>query len=258
MFVFQIAEGAESFLNPPVVHGSIKLLLGAAGTLAGFLGFATTIKYSSYQCSSGAFLKSGTRLDPEVFFNSTTLDSLILKGEISAITFTWGQDPMCESLGPEMGIFWLLSAVLLMGTSLLGKKWGRKFTVGLTNILSKPIGVKYVMHSVTMVVQPHHVPTPGLRGEPGRLGFVGRILTGIANLNAQFNALTDPEYQKDLRNLGHWKKKDTFSMFYSSFNHNGVTWAMFLMFKNIMVGTLLTTCDLSMCSRPCPCGKSAE
>ena len=41
-----------------------------------------------------------------------------------------------------------------------------------------------------------------------------------------------------------------------NFNHNGMVWALFLMFKNVLVGVMLTTCDVSMCTVTCPCGPS--
>ena len=56
-----------------------------------------------------------------------------------------------------------------------------------------------------------------------------------------------------MRNRGFWKKKNTYSMFYGDFNHNGMIWAMFLMLKSLLVGVMLTTCDVEMCSVPCPC-----
>ena len=30
------------------------------------------------------------------------------------------------------------------------------------------------------------------------------------------------------------------------------------MVKNLLVGTMLTTCEVSMCAVPCPCGDDAE
>ena len=42
-------------------------------------------------------------------------------------------------------------------------------------------------------------------------------------------------------------------MFYGDFNHNVMIWAMFLMLKSLLVGVMLTTCDVEMCSVPCPC-----
>jgi hypothetical protein len=72
------------------------------------------------------------------------------------------------------------------------------------------------MHDETLVVKPWHVPTPGVRGEPGTMSTMGKFLTGIADVQAKFLALTDPVMQKDLRNGGTWKKKDTYGMFYGT------------------------------------------
>ena len=124
----------------------------------------------------------------------------------------------------------------------------------LTNSISKSIGVTYAMHPNTMAVKISYKPIPGIRDEPGKLSGLAKTLTTIADLFAKFEALTDPQMQNDLRNRGIWTKKDTFSMFYGEHNHNGAIWALFLMFKNVVVGVMLTSCNAVLCSVPCPCG----
>eukprot|EP00277_Geminigera_cryophila_P033060 CAMPEP_0173119776 /NCGR_PEP_ID=MMETSP1102-20130122/52014_1 /TAXON_ID=49646 /ORGANISM="Geminigera sp., Strain Caron Lab Isolate" /LENGTH=198 /DNA_ID=CAMNT_0014025501 /DNA_START=149 /DNA_END=742 /DNA_ORIENTATION=- len=168
---------------------------------------------------------------------------------------SWGEDEMCPAAGPEMFVFWSLGAFLtILATTALPSKFGRKFVLAVTNLMAKSIGIEYKMHDETLVVKPWHVPTPGVRGEPGTMSTMGKILTGIADVQAKFLALTDPVMQKDLRNGGTWKKKDTYGMFYGDYNQNGTIWALFLLLKNLLVGIMLTSCEVSMCSVPCACG----
>jgi len=49
--------------------------------------------------------------------------------------------------------------------------------------------------------------------------MMGKFFTGLADASAKISAATDPEMQKELRNIGTWKKKDTYSMFYGSFQY---------------------------------------
>ena len=171
---------------------------------------------------------------------------------------TWGEEEICASSAPEMIVFWILGFLLNGLAILMGRKPGRKIVIAVTNCLSKSIGVEYKMHDETLVVKPWHTPTPGLRGEQGKMGAIAKFFTTLADTWARFNALTDPKMQKDLRDMGKWKKKDTYGMFYGEFNHNGAIWAAFLMFKNLMVGAMLTSCEATMCSVPCECGAEAE
>ena len=171
---------------------------------------------------------------------------------------TWGKDEICAATAPRAVLFWILGFLLNGLALLLGYKPGRKLVLAVTNRLSRSIGVEYRMHEYTLVVKPWHVPTPGLRGEPGEMSSMGKFFTTLADFTARFEALFDPTMQKDLRCIGSWKKKDTYGMFYGDFNHNGAIWAAFLMFKNLMVGAMLTSCEATMCSVPCECGAEAE
>ena len=47
-------------------------------------------------------------------------------------------------------------------------------------------------------------------------------------------------------------------MFYGEFNHNGILWAVFLMLKSLLVGVMLTSCEVEMCSVPCSCAQDGE
>ena len=235
-------KGAESFLNPPVVHGMFKTVLAVVGTLLTILGLKATMTFSAFGC----------KLDCRPPAGKYDLFKHGLKH------CTWGEDEMCAPTAPEMIVFWVLGFLLNGLAILLGTKLGRKFVIAATNALSKCIGIEYEMHDETLVVKPWHTPTPGLRGQPGEMSSMAKFFTFLANVWARFNALTDAEMQKDLRCMGAWKKKDTYGMFYGDFNHNGAVWAVFLMIKNLMVGIMLTSCDVAMCSVPCECGPDAE
>ena len=238
----QSEKGAESFVNPPTVHAMIKFLLAIAGALCTLLGLKATMTFSSFGCALDCTNPATGKYDVRQGFKYCT----------------WGEDPVCEPTAPEMIVLWVMGVLLTALTSLIGSKMGRSFIVALTNSISKSIGIEYKMHPETLVIKPWHKPTPGLRGEPGKMNYMGRTLTQIADLSAKFSALTDPDMQKDLRVRGKWKNKDTFAMFYGDFNHNGIIWALFLMLKNLLVGIMLTNCDVTMCSIPCPCGTDAE
>ena len=200
-------KGAEDLVTPRVTHGTIKFLLATTGSLLSFLGLRSTITFSSYGCEM-------TCKDP-----ATGVFDL---AKFNAEHCTWGADEMCEQSGPEMFIFWILGVLLIvLASTVLGSKYGRKFVIALTNSISKSVGIEYKMHEDTLVVKAWHTPTPGLRGEPGVLSGTGKFLTSLANVRAQFLALTDPAMQNDLRNLGTWKKKDTFAMFYGEMMWNG-------------------------------------
>ena len=194
-------KGAEDLVTPRVTHGTIKFLLATTGSLLSFLGLRSTITFSSYGCEM-------TCKDP-----TTGVFDLL---KFNAEHCTWGEDKEnCPQSGPEMFIFWIVGVLLIvLASTVLGSKYGRKFVIAITNSISKSVGIEYKMHQDTLVVKAWHTPTPGVRGEPGEMSSTGKLLTSLANLRAQFLALTDPEMQKDLRNLGAWKKKDTYAMFY--------------------------------------------
>jgi hypothetical protein len=200
-------KGAEDLVTPRVTHGTIKFLLATTGSLLSFLGLRSTITFSSYGCEM-------TCKDP-----TTGVFDLL---KFNAEHCTWGEDKEnCPQSGPEMFIFWILGVLLIvLASTVLGSKYGRKFVIAITNSISKSVGIEYKMHQDTLVVKAWHTPTPGVRGVPGDMSGVGKLLTSLANLRAQFLALTDPEMQKDLRNLGTWKKKDTYAMFYGEIMRN--------------------------------------
>ena len=193
-------NGAEGLVNPRFMHGLIKFILATTGTLLSVLGLKSTITFSSYGCEM-------TCKDP-----ATGVFDLL---KFNAEHCTWGQDDMCPQAGPEALIFWIVGVVLVvLATTVLGSKYGRKFVLFLTNALSKSVGIEYKMHEETLVVKAWHTITPGIRGESGQMSSMGKILTSLANMQAQFAAFMDPDMQKALRNKGSWKKKDTFAMFY--------------------------------------------
>jgi len=227
-------KGAETFVHPKVIHGILKFILATVGTLLNLLGLKSTMGYTSFGCE----MTGGNLFLPEQ----------------DRRKFSWGKDESCAVSGPEMFIFWIAGTFLIVLSGLLGSKPGRGFILTLTNTLSKRIGVEYKMHAETLVIKAWHVVTPGIRGEPGEMGGMAKFLTFMADLSAKFNALTDPEIQKSLRNRGTWKRKNTYAMFYGEYNQNGMIWAMFLMLKACLTGIMLTSCEVSMCSVPCPCG----
>ena len=229
-------KGAEEFAHPRVVHGILKFFLATIGALLNLLGLRSTMTYTSFAC--------------EMKFVRSPFYCVHPCGP----SFSWGEDETCAQAGPEMFVFWLVGTFLIILSGMLSSKHGRKFVLALTNSISKSIGVEYRMHDETLVIKAWHTPTPGVRGQPGEMGSVGKMLTFVSDMSARFSALTDPQYQNALRNRGKWKKKDTYAMFYGEYNHNGMLWAMFLMFKSLLVGVLLTSCEVSMCSVPCPCG----
>ena len=171
-------KGAEDLVTPRVTHGTIKFLLATTGSLLSFLGLRATITFSSYGCEM-------TCKDPATGVFDLT--------KFKAEHCTWGEDDMCPESGPEMFIFWILGVLLIvLASTVLGSKYGRKFVIGITNSISKSIGIVYKMHEDTLVVKAWHTPTPGVRGEPGEMSGTGKFLTSLSNLRAQFLALTDP------------------------------------------------------------------
>jgi hypothetical protein len=224
------------------IHERVVFVQAVTGTLLTILGLRATMTFSAFGCKLDCRPPSG-KYD-------------LFKHFVKHCT--WGEEEICVSSAPEMVVFWILGFLLNGLAILLQSKPGRKFVIAITNSLSKSIGVEYKMHDETLVVKPWHTPTPGLRGEPGEMSSMAKFFTTLADTWARFNALTDPKMQKDLRCMGTWKKKDTYGMFYGDFNHNGAIWAAFLMFKNLMVGAMLTTCEATMCSVPCECGADAE
>jgi len=88
--------------------------------------------------------------------------------------------------------------------------------------------------------------------------MMARRLTNLADIQAKLWALKSPKNLKPLRKRGKWTKKDTYFMFYGEFAKFGAFWVVFLMLKNLLVGMMLTTCEVSMCAVPCPCGMPAE
>ena len=169
-------KGAETFVHPRVVHGIFKFILATIGMLLNLLGLRSTMTYTSFGCQV-------TALNP----NTQAFD---------LAHFSWGENESCPESGPEMFVFWLSGSLLIALSVLLGSFHGRRFVLLVTNSLSKSIGIVYKMHEQTMVIKAWHTPTPGLRGEPGRMNTMAAFLTFLADGSARFNALTDPEIQK--------------------------------------------------------------
>jgi len=138
------------------------------------------------------------------------------------VIFVWYDEYDCIVLMTHQTytVFWAIGAILVyLSSAGVGSKYGRKFVLAVTNFFSKSIGVEYKMHAETLVIRTWHVPTPGLRGEPGSMSMMGKFFNSLADASAKISAATDPEMQKELRNIGTWKKKDAYSMFYGSFQY---------------------------------------
>ena len=142
-------KGAETFVHPRVVHGILKFILATIGMLLNLLGLRSTMTYTSLGCDMTAK-------------NPSTLG-------FDLAHFSWGEEESCTETGPEMLAFWLAGVFLTALSFLLGSFPGRRFVLLVTNSLSKSIGIVYKMHEQTMVIKAWHTPTPGLRGEPGRM-----------------------------------------------------------------------------------------
>ena len=192
-------KGAESFVNPQVIHDGIKFALGVIGALLCILGLRSTMTYTTFDCK----------------MTLTGAANETVSTDANSTSSFWGDAPQCKEEGPLVFIFWLLGSFLtLLATTILSSKPGRKFVLAVTNSISKSIGISYTMHLETLVEKVSYKPTPGIRGEPGELAGMAKTLTTLADLWARLCALFDPQMQHSLRNRGVWKKKDTFSMYY--------------------------------------------